>query len=54
MTGLTLPLLLKAAPVLIPVAAKLAKHLFDTDNKLLNDLIELAIDKGEEIGRAHV
>lgn len=46
--SLTLPLLLKAAPVLIPVAAKLAKHLFDTDNKLLNDLIELAIEKAED------
>lgn len=45
---LTLPLLLKAAPVLIPVTAKLAKHLFTTDNKLLSDLIELAIDKGED------
>lgn len=45
--SLTLPLLLRAAPILIPVAAKLAKHVFDTDSKLLNDLIELAVEKGE-------
>lgn len=46
--SLTLPLLLKAAPVLIPVTAKLAKHVFTTDSKLLGDLIELAIEKGED------
>jgi hypothetical protein len=46
--SLTLPLLLKAARILIPMAAKLAKHVFDTDSKLLNDLIELAIEKGED------
>ncbi|MBL9181806.1 MAG: NACHT domain-containing protein [Verrucomicrobiaceae bacterium] len=47
-SAFTLPLLLKAARVLIPVTAKLAKHLCDTDNKLLNDIIELAIDKSED------
>lgn len=45
---LTLPLLLKAAPVLIQVSSKLAKHLVTTDNTLLNDLIELAIDGGSD------
>jgi len=50
-TFLTLPLLLKAAPVLIQVSAKLAKHLVTSDNKLLDDLIGLAIDRGADASK---
>ncbi len=44
----SLPLLAKAAPLLIPVAATLAKHCLGEDKSLFNELLETLIDHAKD------
>lgn len=50
-TLITIPLLARAAPMLLPLAATLCKHLLGTDDTLFKALIETCIDEAKDASK---